>query len=301
MDIKNHKIFLHLVVSKSFSSTAEKFNLSQPAITKIISTIEKNLTTNLFYKDIGNRKRKLQLTQAGEAFKEYSEKLVYENSLFEKKMNRLIDANFGKLRIGIPPLGATILTKSVAIFHEKFPNIELVFLEVGSDGIEEALINNDLDVGILLKPCPNKFDSIVICDYPIHVLAQKNSILKNKDQITLEELKGFNFLLFQNTFALNRIIYEACLSIGFKPKVSCKSSQWDFIIKMVEANIGIALLPKPYTLLQSEKLISIPLKSPEIRWKLEMSWKKNSHLNKATLFWLNIIKNEFKNILKTTH
>lgn len=41
MDIKNHKIFLHLVVSKSFSSTAEKFNLSQPAITKIISTIEK--------------------------------------------------------------------------------------------------------------------------------------------------------------------------------------------------------------------------------------------------------------------
>ncbi|WP_373684777.1 LysR substrate-binding domain-containing protein [Acinetobacter sp. YH12156] len=53
-------------------------------------------------------------------------------------------------------------------------------------------------------------------------------------------------LFYTDDFSLTPIILSEAQKAGFEPNIVCKSSQWDFIVKMVEANMGIAILPEIY-------------------------------------------------------
>ncbi len=49
-------------------------------------------------------------------------------------------------------------------------------MEVGSRGIEQALLNNELDVGVLLQPFDEQtFNSIELCNYPLMVLLRRDA------------------------------------------------------------------------------------------------------------------------------
>ena len=111
------------------------------------------------------------------------------------------------------------------------------------------------------------------------------------------ELKEESFLLYANTFTLNNVIIQAAQSVGFEPKVACRSSQWDFIAKLVESNVGIALLPQAYCeRLNREEFHIALLTEPKINWNLKMAWNSTVAMTPATRAWLNIIENNLESI-----
>lgn len=111
------------------------------------------------------------------------------------------------------------------------------------------------------------------------------------------ELKEESFLLFSDTFTLNSMIIKAANTVGFEPKVVCKSSQWDFIAKMVESNMGIALLPQIYCQqLDQEKFNTAVLENPGLNWTLSMAWNTTIAMSPATRAWLNIVKDHKQKI-----
>ncbi|MFW1749099.1 LysR substrate-binding domain-containing protein, partial [Acinetobacter guillouiae] len=99
--------------------------------------------------------------------------------------------------------------------HQQLPDIELAFMEVGSRGIEQALLNNELDVGVLLQPFDEQiFNSIELCNYPLMVLLRRDATWAIRKKINLEELQHQSFLMFPENFSLNSIILDACKQHG---------------------------------------------------------------------------------------
>ena len=87
------------------------------------------------------------------------------------------------------------------------------------------------------------------------------------------------------------MIIRAANDVGFEPKVVCKSSQWDFIAKMVESDVGIALLPKIYCeQLDQEKYNISIMQNPNLNWTLSMAWNTTVAMSPATRAWLKIIE-----------
>lgn len=297
MDLKSLKIFVETVNSQSFSLAAVRLFMTQPTLSKIIKSLEEELGTALFKKGEAGRKREVVLTYTGELIYQHALNILSEHEKIYNTIEQVKLLQKGKLTLGLPPLGSVLFSSLIALFHKQHPDIQLSFLEVGSNSIEEAIADKRIDVGILLGNFRPTFASIPVVDSAMCLLSIKDSQWRNRKTVNLVELKEESFLLFSDTFTLNIMIIKAANTVGFEPKVVCKSSQWDFIAKMVESNMGIALLPQIYCQqLDQEKFNTAVLENPGLNWTLSMAWNTTIAMSPATRAWLNIVKDHKQKI-----
>ena len=265
--------------------------MTQPTLSKIIKSLEEELGTALFKKGEAGRKREVVLTYTGELIYQHALNILSEHEKIYNTIEQVQLLKKGKLTLGLPPLGSILFSSLIALFHKQYPDIQLSFLEVGSNSIEEAIADKRIDVGILLGNFRPTFASIPVVDSAMCLLSIKDSQWRNRKTVNLIELKEESFLLFSDTFTLNGMIIKAANTVGFEPKVVCKSSQWDFITKMVESNMGVALLPQIYCQqLGQEKFNTAILKNPDLNWTLSMAWNTTVAMSPATRAWLKIIE-----------
>lgn len=291
MDLKDLRIFAEIVNHQSFSLAADHLCMTQPTISKTIKHLEEDLATGLFKKGEAGRKREVALTYEGELIYQHAMNMLNEQNKIFETLNQVQNLKKGSLTIGLPPLGSLLLTPLIALFHKHYPEIQLKFLEVGGNGVEEAIANKTVDVGVLLENLRPNFAAIPIVNSPMCLLSKKESHWNQRETVNLTELKEESFLLYADSFVLNKLITQATNAVGFEPKVVCKSSQWDFIVKMVELNMGIAILPKIYCdQLDPDKFSSAILLEPSLHWVLSMAWNTSMAMSPATKAWLNIVE-----------
>ncbi|MCH7314487.1 LysR family transcriptional regulator [Acinetobacter sp. ANC 3882] len=296
LSFKSLQCFVTLVKTQSFTRTAEQLYLTQPTISKILQQLEQQLQVQLLVKPEHGRKRQVELTEIGQRIYQHALELLQAEQNIFLEIENYQQLKTGTLKLGVPPLGSQLLTTALFDYHQQWPEIELSFLEVGSKGIEQALLNNELDVGVLLHPFDQQiFNSIELCDYPLMVLLRRDATWATRKKINLEELQHQSFLMFPENFSLNRIILDACQQHGFYPSIACRTSQWNLLADMVLQRMGIALLPQYYTdMLDLELFAAIPLEKPNIQWHLAMAWKKNLPVSPAVQAWLNVIREHFQ-------
>lgn len=296
LSFKSLQCFVTLVKTQSFTRTAEQLYLTQPTISKILQQLEQQLQVKLLVKPEHGRKRQVELTEIGQRIYQHALELLQAEQNIFLEIENYQQLKTGTLKLGVPPLGSQLLTTALFDYHQQWPEIELSFLEVGSKGIEQALLNNELDVGVLLHPFDQQiFNSIELCDYPLMVLLRRDATWATRKKINLEELQHQSFLMFPENFSLNRIILDACQQHGFYPTIACRTSQWNLLADMVLQRMGIALLPQYYTdMLDPELFAAIPLEKPNIQWHLVMAWKKNLPVSPAVQAWLNVIRQHFQ-------
>lgn len=300
LDIKNLKVFVEIVKQQSFSLAAEHLYMTQPTVSKTIVSLENDLGISLFKKGESGRKRDVQLTQAGEYVYAHALKILNEQKQLYDTIDEIKHLKKGTLTLGLPPLGSLLLAPLIAEFIQHYPDIELTFLEVGSNIIEQAILAKTLDVGVLLSTDNPLFGTIPILDSPLCLLSEKKSRWRHATEVKVADLRDESFLLYDDSFTLNGLIIDAAKLAGFTPKIVCKSSQWDFIAKMVEYSMGIALLPQIYCQqLDTSKFNITPLKDATLRWTLSMAWSKTASMSTATCAWLDLVQ-KHRIVLDTT-
>ncbi len=284
MDIRHLKYFIEVTRFKSFTRAADHLFVTQPTISKMIRNLEKELGVELF-----DRSRKqLVLTDAGRAILKQAQTIdkAFEN--VQHELDDLIGLQRGHIRIGLPPImDAGHFIKVLGEFHSLYPGITFQLIENGTKRIEEDIMGDQLDVGIAVLPTTeDEFHHFSFMKEELRVVVQKNHRLVARKQIKLNELENESLILFNKDFALNDRIRGACKEAGFLPKVVSESSQWDFIGKMIEAGLGISILPTSVYKLLKEDLIAIQVVKPVIEWDLAIIWRKNQYLSYATTEWL---------------
>ncbi|WP_130804982.1 LysR family transcriptional regulator [Acinetobacter ihumii] len=291
MDIKALRIFVQIIHSKSFSVAAEQLFVTQPTVSKAIAALENELGVTLFKKGEMGRKREVELTFTGQQVYQHALNILEEQKRIYETLDDVKHLKKGKIAIGVPPLGSVLLASLIALFHHRYSEIELEFMEVGSNAISEALIHKTLDVGVLLDNQNPILAEIPIINSPLCLVSPRSSKWQKMEQVSLADLKDEDFLLYDDRFTLNKLILEATQRLGFHPKIVCKSSQWDFIIKMVEHDMGVVLLPQIYCeQLDAQKFKVTALKNSPIRWKLTMAWNTSVPMSAATKAWLEIVQ-----------
>ncbi|WP_173917180.1 LysR family transcriptional regulator [Halobacillus sp. Marseille-Q1614] len=288
MDIRHLKYFIEVARSSSFTRAAENLFVTQPTISKMIKNLEAELGVELFERS----RKQLILTDAGRVILDQAQTIDKAFSNLETELDDLLGLQKGHIRIGLPPImdGEEII-QILGDFHQLYPNITFQLLENGTKKIEEDISADHLDVGITVLPTEvENFHYFSFMREELKVVMPPNHPLSNRKQLKLEELKDEWFILFNKDFALNDRIREACKKAGFLPKVISESSQWDFIGKMIAANLGISILPYSVSMLLKEEVHTVKVIKPMIEWDLAVIWKKNHYLSYATKEWLKFMQ-----------
>jgi DNA-binding transcriptional LysR family regulator len=122
-------------------------------------------------------------------------------------------------------------------------------------------------------------------------VAQKGSRWDGLNEVALADLAAEPFVFYGESLALNDVVLNACRAAGFAPTIVGRSGHWDFMAALVQAGIGIALLPAPYCgRLDAEAFTCRPVVAPEIRWDMAVGWRRNGYLSHAARAWIEVAR-----------
>ncbi|MGJ7911685.1 LysR family transcriptional regulator [Neobacillus sp. LXY-1] len=280
MEIRQLTYFTVVAKEKSFTVAAKVLHISQPALSKMIKNLEDELGVLLF-----DRSEKfVQLTDAGEELYAQAQKLLSDFESLTESIRDTEHLKKGHIKIGIPPvIGTSYFPSLIAGFRNLYPGVTLSILEEGAKTISERVEDGSVDAGVVILPIDlEKFNSIPIVSDENVLILHRNHPLANKEIVYYEDLKDENFVLLNETFMLHHRIISACRETGFEPKVTIKSSQWDFIAELVALNQGISILPRPIVeKYNSSMILQLPVNHPSVKWEISIILKKNRYISFA--------------------
>jgi DNA-binding transcriptional LysR family regulator len=145
LDWDKIKTFYYVAKLGSFTKTSEFLHLSQPALSRQISSMERILGCPLF----ARQSRGLQLTRKGEELFSYAEEMFFGIVKFTRKTHaELATSKKRKIRIATThAITAYILDNLIFTYNEQHP--DLVFELISSDHLIDIILN---DVDIAIRP-----------------------------------------------------------------------------------------------------------------------------------------------------
>ncbi|ANF94689.1 LysR family transcriptional regulator [Paenibacillus bovis] len=285
LDIRHLQYFIEVARLGSFTKAAEALFITQPTISKTIRSLEEELGAPLFNR-VG---RSVELTDAGKVIEQQAQNIVKSFHSLSSQLDDLRNLESGHLRIGLPPMiGSRFFPQIIGRFHQMYPNVTIQLFEDGGKKVESDVVNGSLDIGVTVLPVTeNVLEYFSFTEEKLNLIVPNNHPLAERSEVQMSELAEDFFIIFREDFTLHGRIIEACIRVGFQPRIIYESSQWDLISEMVGAGLGVALLPDTIcNQINQRNVRIIPNIQPSIPWHLGIIWHRERYLSFAAREWL---------------
>ncbi|MGY0693901.1 LysR family transcriptional regulator [Virgibacillus sp. FSP13] len=294
MEIKHLQYFIEATRAGSFTHAAENLYITQPALSRIIKSLEDELGSPLFIRS----RKKLILTDAGRVLYKHAQVIEKQFHLLETELGNLHTLKKGHIRIGLPTvINSFFFSQLIGSFHKEYPEVTFQLEEDGSKRIEEKIISDELDFGVVVLPTNhNMLDYYTFVNENLKVVAPSSHPLANRGDVSLDELKEETFIMFNQDFSLRNLILTACEGVGFQPKIISETSQLDFIEEMVASGLGITLLPESTSRDLTSNVQTVVVTNPEIEWSLAIIWKTDAYLSQINKEFIRFAKEKLTQI-----
>lgn len=226
------KTFLTLCDMMNYRQTAEKLNMTQPAVTQHIHYLENLYGCKLFIYD----RRSLKRTSEAEILKKYAENVLYQ----EKKLKAELAKKEGvSLTVGATKtVGEYVIAEHVSRFLEepknsicvKIENTENLIVALSEGKIDFALIEGFFD--------RSRYSSRLYREEPFVGLCGKGHPFANRT-VSLDDIRNENLILREEGSGtrkiLEQLLYERSHSFADFKRITTVSS-FGLITKLLENN-----------------------------------------------------------------
>jgi DNA-binding transcriptional LysR family regulator len=242
--MRDLRAFMVLAEELHFGEAAKRLGVAQPPLSQTIKRLETKLGCALFERHT----RRTDLTEAGRALREATARIMDELGRAVSDVRRLDAGESGSLAVGFPTtVAVTILPKILRDFRNRNPKIELRLYEVPSMEQVERIRAGSLDLGFVNEPIVRpELQSVSVQVEPFDLLLPaKHKLLRRRGPIPVEALSEEGFIMFPRKLgsAFNDRILEICQAGNFTPRVVQEALTWSTIAALVDANIGVSLVP----------------------------------------------------------
>jgi len=287
MELRHLECFAEVVSQGGFSAAARVLGTTQSTVSKALSQLEHECGARL----VERLSSGVRLTDAGVRVLRRATTMLAERDHLKAELSDLRGVESGRLRLGIPTLGSSVLfAPLVATYRQRYPGIEVELREQGSWDLEELLRNGEIDMGATLAPVPEDLEWRQIVDEPLVALLPKGHALAGRETVKFKELAASPFILFERGFVLNRIVDKASRKRGIELNVATRGAHADFIIALVSAGLGVSLLPRLEVASRSNLSVETALiDEKDLRWRLGVMWRRSGVLSPAASRWLDLV------------
>jgi DNA-binding transcriptional LysR family regulator len=243
MELKQLRVLQAVGETGSFSAAADRLDYTQPAVSKIVATLERLLGTTLVDRGI----RPIRLTEAGAALTERAAAAFEQIAAGELEVEAIANLSAGRLRVGtFSSAGAAIVVDALRAFRKNHPDVDFSIREIGMpSALTRSLRRGDLDLGVSFD-YPEIGATVHLLDDPFDVVVPRGHRLERRRTIRFADLGRENWLLgdFGADSPSFRMIDRRCREAGFDPNVVYRVNDCQMAQALVAAGEGIALLPR---------------------------------------------------------
>ncbi|HVC79537.1 MAG TPA: LysR family transcriptional regulator [Chloroflexota bacterium] len=247
MELHHLRYFVAVAERLSFSRAADDLELSQPALSRQMRDLERELGAPLF-----NREgRRISLTAAGTALLAPARSALLEADRGRRNVRDVLDARGGSLSIGSSPqTAATVLAPLLRRFQGEHPAVEVRVLEDGALGLIAMLLEGKLDLAVVPIDVPRTLTVVPFLTARILALAPKGHEITRAATIDLRDLVApegrapIPLLMLKENYLTRLRLAAAWHDAGLHPYVAMESTVGQTLAAYAEAGLGVAILPE---------------------------------------------------------
>lgn len=226
------------------SRAGARLFVAQPSLSEQIRKLEQELGLPLFVR----LPRRLVLTPAGEAFRIHAARILEEVDLVQTRIDEVSAQSGQKIRVGVlPSLGSRLFPSVIAEFRRTNPGARIELREeISSLSVKHLLMEREIDVGVIRLDgkLASHLEASFFLRERLVALVPPGHLLARGGEISLQEIAEEPFLTLKPGYGLRELVLNVLKEAAVTPNITVEVSQLDFLIGLVEAKMGLTILPQ---------------------------------------------------------
>jgi DNA-binding transcriptional LysR family regulator len=224
----------------NFSEAALDLQLTQPAVSHAIATLEDELGVPLFARG----RHGAVLTPAGERILQHARQAMQHLELMQEEANLHKGLHGGHVRVAAFRSVAThLLPKAIAQFHDQFPEVAVTIIENFSYiEVENCLREGRADIGVTYLPTSDEFTAWeIVRDEYVALLPPKAKM--NNSQITWEDIAKYSPVIL-SCLPCGKSLHQHLKQLAPSLNITGNIQEDSTIVSMVNQGLTAAILPR---------------------------------------------------------
>lgn len=277
--LRQLRVFVTVAQARSFSRAGEIIGLSQSAVSHSVKELESQTGVRL----LDRTTREVVLTEAGQQLAARLERLLDELNSTLRDVGRVGQQLSGTVRVAASQtISAHLIPQCIAESNRRYPDIDFVLHDRPQQWVLESIRQGEVDFGIVIDPGPvTDLECEVVLSEPFLLLCRDDDPLAAMAQVTWQALQGANLVLQDYASGSRPLIDAALAQQRVNATIVQEIGHPATLFPMVEAGIGISVLPALALPLPQGSHLVVKRFTPCIERKLMLVRRKNRSLSGA--------------------
>ena len=298
MELRQLEYVIAIADHGSISKAAESLFITQSGLNQQLIKLEQELGIQLFYRD----KHHLQVTAAGRIYVENAREIMKIKKNTYNILSDMKNNTVGEITLGLTlEHGIDLFTFVFPKFNRQYPGINFHLLERYVAEQHSMIAAGKLDFGLVMLGEQDKVNLEYIPLYQEEMIlgVPKTHPCAGQCAAPGEPMPFMDLKLFkEDTFALmfpnstmRGIIDPAFAAAGYQPKILIETGMNHALVKLAATGLCCTVLPFSRALCSPDRdAVSWFRLSPPISWTTYITYRKNTHLNEASRYFIQLAK-----------
>ena len=279
MELRHLRYFVGVGEEQHFGRAAERLHIAQPALSRQIQDLEKEIGFPLFER----LPRGVKLSAAGKLFLEDARRILGEVQEATRRAERAATGKAGTLRVGFVESISWhgVIPESFRRFKQNQPDAELTPVPMLTLAQVEAVQSGRLDAGFIVSmgTLSKELDQRLVAQHRVVLAAPKGHPLTRQTRLRLSDLNDLPFVWFPrriNPAAYDRLM-EACFRGGLKsPRIVQEADDHATILSLVSCRLGVALVSDSAKWQCPRGVVLLPIADLKVPVPFSLIWRKDN-------------------------
>jgi DNA-binding transcriptional LysR family regulator len=291
VDINQLEVLIAVAQERGFARAAERLYRTQPAVSQSIQRLEKEVGAKLFDRSSKDG----TLTDAGHVVLKYAHAILNLRRETHEAVRELKDLHLGKVIIGANEYTVFYLLPLLALYRARHPHIKVEVKRGLASQIPSEVLARDIEIGVMsfqprdpaLTTLPVAQDEIALVVSPEHHLARRKNV-------SVRELGLESFIAHNVRSPYRERVVQTFDKHRTPLNISMEMPTLEAIKRLVEQNVGVALIPRLAAQAEITRGNVVALKVDEMRLerKLYLIYRKGSKLSYAAQAFLKVARSD---------
>jgi len=291
MQLSQLEYFKKVAELEHMTRAAIDLKIAQPALSKSI----KDLENEIGYKLFDRNKKGISLNQNGEILYKYAKEIDQCIANLNTSLKKSISGEKAILNI-LLKVTPTSIPQLIHNFNIQHPDIKFRITIMRKNTKIDAT-HYDF---IFYSPMPGETapkNAITLLQEELVVAVSKDHAFSQKQSLALKEVENEEFICLSQEYALTHTVNNYCKLVGFSPKIILQCNDHVTMRNLIEAGLGISLVPKSsWRYHHSSSIALIRISDPACSHSISLFVGNGKPLSNAALLFQTYTLNFFSEL-----
>ena len=268
MDTLRLRMLRELADHGTVAAVADVLSMTPSAVSQQLKTLQREAGVTLL-EPVG---RRLRLTDAGQVLVEHAERVLAALDRAQADMDSYRTTARGQVTVSFFPSGAAMLLAPL-IVNTRVRGVEVIGRDVDAPAARAPQQLADVDVVVVHRDERDttawgpRFTSTVLLREPLDVLLPPQHPLADNARLQLSELVDQDWIGVEGGLMVDDVFKSIATLTGVAPRITQRVNDFRVLEELVQAGIGIALMPR-YVMLARD-LVRRPIEDIKLARRIE--------------------------------